>query len=83
MKFAAQFGVRVAEIITDAHHGLVERQAGLDADYGQVQSIGKSETNAALPFLQLPFQQEARDKKAERGYAKEQQRRTESAKYKD
>ena len=83
MEFGAQFRVRVAQVLAHAHHGLIERQARFHADHGQIESIGKAEANAALPFLQLLLQQESRKKKAERGHAHEQQGRIESGKQKN
>src|SRR5208283_3205330 len=73
MEFGAQFGMRRAQIFADAHHGLIERQAGFHADDGQIQSIGEAEANAVLSLLQFLFQQEARNKKAEGGQTEQQQ----------
>ena len=34
MEFSAQFGMGGLQVFADAHHGLIERQAGFDADHG-------------------------------------------------
>jgi len=48
MEFGAQFGMGVAEVVADAHHGLVEGESGFDADDGEVEPVGKAEADAAL-----------------------------------
>src|SRR5271165_3890775 len=76
MKFSAQFRVCGAQVVAYPHHGLIERQAGFHADHGQIEGVGKTEAKAELPLLELPFQQESRDKKAERSHAEQQRGRT-------
>ena len=78
MKFGAEFGMGVTEVLADAHHGLIERETGFDADDGKVESIGKAETDATLAFLQFLFQKETGKKEAEGGEADQEHRRIES-----
>ena len=43
MEFIAQIGMGMVQILADAHQGLVERQAGFDADHGEVEGVGQAE----------------------------------------
>ena len=40
VEFIAQIGVGVMKILTDTHQRLIERQASLDADDGEVERVG-------------------------------------------
>ena len=84
MEFGAQFGMRVAEVVADAHHGLIERQSGFDADYGEIECVGKAEADAALAFgCIFRLSRNRGSEKAESGEADEQKRRIESGEEED
>src|ERR1700691_2607821 len=72
MEFGAQFRERVAQILGDAHHGLIERQARFYADHGEIESIRKAEANSELACFQFLFQQKSWEKKAEGEQAEQQ-----------
>ena len=48
MKLIAEVGMGVVQILADAHQSLVERQAGFDANDGEVEGIGQPDANATL-----------------------------------
>src|ERR1700690_904476 len=83
MEFTAELGMRWAQILAYAHHGLIERQPRFHADHSQVQSVGKAKANPALAFLQLSFEHEPRYKKAECRHPHQQQGRRETGEQKN
>ena len=78
VEFVAQIGMSVMQILTHPHQRLIERQAGLDADDGQVERVRQSQANAILTFANHALQNEARQQKSQRRDADEQRRIVES-----
>ena len=69
MEFIAQVGVSVMQILTHAHQGLIEGQAGFDADDGEVESVGQAKANALLAVSDHALQNEAREEESKAGDA--------------
>jgi len=65
MKFVAEFGVCVFELIGDASDGLVETQAALNANHEQVESVGKSQHHPELTMAHSPAEPHVWEQKTE------------------
>src|SRR5215831_14088040 len=64
MEFIAEVGMGMVEVLPNAHQGLIERQSGLDANDGEVEGIGQSQTDAILPIADHTLQDETGQKEA-------------------
>jgi hypothetical protein len=51
MKFVAEIGMGVVQILADAHQGLIESESGFDANHGEVESVGKARCGCAADGL--------------------------------
>jgi hypothetical protein len=72
MKFIAEIGVGVVQILADPHQSLVERESGLHANDGEVEGIGKSDADAALAIPNQALEDETRQKESKSAEADEQ-----------
>ena len=65
MEFVTEVGMGMVQVLTDAHQGLIERQAGLDANDGKVEGVGQSQTDTILPITNHALQDEAGQEEAQ------------------
>ena len=65
VELIAKIRMSMVEILADAHEGLIEGQAGLDADDSEIERIGQSEANAVLAVPDHSLQDEARKKESQ------------------
>ena len=65
VKFIAQVGVRVMEVLADPHEGLVKSETSLNANDREIEGIGKSEANTILAIPDHALQDESRQNEAE------------------
>src|ERR1700691_320616 len=70
--FVAEIGRGVMQVLADTHQGLVERQSGLDADYGEVKSVGQGDADALLTVFDHALQEKAGKEETERRHADQQ-----------
>src|SRR5689334_18420213 len=54
------------QVLTNPHERLVESESGLNADDGEIESIGQSEANAILAVPDHPLEDEAGKQKTQR-----------------
>ena len=80
VELIAQVGVGMVQILADAGKSLVEREAGLNADDGEVESVGQAEANAILAIFNHALQDEAREEKAEARDAHQEEKIVEAGK---
>ena len=74
MEFVAEIGMSVMQILSDAHEGLIECEAGFDANDGEIEGVGQSEADAILTVSDHALQDEARKEKSEAGNAGQQEK---------
>ena len=72
VEFVAEVGMSVMQVFSDAHQGLIKGEAGLHANYGEVECIGQRDPDALLAILDQALQVEARKEEAERRNADQQ-----------
>ena len=72
VKFIAEVGMGVVQILADAHQGLVQGQAGFDANDGEVERVRQSDADALLTVLDHALEKETRNEETEGGNADQQ-----------
>ena len=65
MKFVAEIGMGVVQILTYAHQSLVERQTCFNADDGEIEGIRQANANALLAVPNHAFEDKPRKKKSQ------------------
>ena len=83
VEFFAEIGMGMVQILADAHQGLVEGEAGLNANDGEVEGVGQADADAVLAVFDHALQDEAWQEKAEAGNACEQEEVVETGKQGD
>src|SRR3984885_13235396 len=72
MKFVAEIGVGVMQVLADAHQGLVKSQAGFHANDGEIESVRQCNADASLTVFDHALEKETRNKEAQ-GWDADQQ----------
>ena len=65
MKFVAEIGMSVVQILADAHEGLVESESGFDANDGEIESVGEGDADALLTVFDHALEKEAGNEETE------------------
>ena len=74
VEFIAQIGMGVVQILAHAHKGLVEGEAGFNANDGKVQGVGQGKPDALLAVFNHALQDEAWKEEPEAGKANEEKK---------